>query len=223
MTLTLLTFDDVMARPDLAELPVEIIQRLGVEPDGTRLAHDGVVGPRTRRALYVDPAQMAHPMARWMVGELLAGVEELPGQNNRGARIDEYKRHSKRFARGPWCAEMPSFGLRELYGTDAPYKRGARRLALAVAAWMGEKIVDPLELEQGAVGSFKRLSKRTKFAGHAFVVAGVTEEHLWTIEGNRGGDGAVRVFRYDRADPRMSDGEPFLYAGLPPKDIHDGN
>lgn len=191
-----------------------IIQRLGVEPSGEPLALDGKVGPRTRGAVYLDPSALAssnHPLVRWAVGELLDGVQEDRGRNNRGPRISEYKRFSKRFAKGAWCAEFVSTGLAESYPDESPpYIRGARRLVLKVGE-RRTRIDDPRDLRPGDILAFERKSTRTKFAGHVGIVVHVTEQHIYTIEGNVGRRGAVRVFRYDRDDPRMSKNEPFLY------------
>jgi hypothetical protein len=189
------------------------LQRLGVEKrTGRPLALDGALGPKSRAAVYLDPRDLLNgeALGAWATGELLAGVQEVGG-NNRGGRIAEYKRHSTRFATGAWCAEFVSAGLAAVYGEGAPYVRGARRLVLKLGKQRGTLTRDPAELYAGHIVAFERSSTRTNFAGHVGIVVFVTADHIYTIEGNVGKRGAVRVFRYDRDDPRMSPAEPFLY------------
>ena len=196
-------------------LPVALQQRLGVEPNGKPLAVDGIVGPRTRGATYLDPAELerTHPLVACALEELLAGAQE-EGGNNRGADPKKYMRGV--LYPGAWCAAFVSWCLRKAYGEHTPYIRGARRLGLAVAEHSELGQLDAHELEPGDLIVWNRdgpdpgRDPSDDWSGHVAIVAHVDCDHVWTLDGNRGPRGRVRVFRHDRANPKMPNG-PFLF------------
>ena len=196
-------------------LPVALRQRLGVEPDGTPLAVDGIVGPRTRAAVYLDPVALkqAHPLVACALEELLAGAQEGP-RNNTGPWPKKYMRGV--LYPGAWCAGFVSWCLRQTYGEGTPYIRGARRLGLAVAEQgdVGKLAVHELEVGDLIIwnrdGPDPGRDPGDDWSGHVAIVAHLDGEHVWSIDGNRGPRGRVRIFRHDREDPAMPNG-PFLF------------
>ena len=181
------------------DLSVEIIQRLGVDTDDKILAVDGIIGPKTSGATYLHPECDLHPLVAVAMAELLAGAEEIGG-NNRGKWVAKYyRRKDDGRNHGAWCAAFVSWCLGEEYGGDAPYSWGARRLVNAVQK-EGQKVALE-DVQEGDVIGWKRESKATNYAGHVGIVAHVTNEHIYTIEGNNGPKGRVRVWRYNRENP----------------------
>jgi len=178
----------------LPQLPVDIVQRFGVEKHGTPLRTDGIVGPKTKSAEYVDPANQAHPLVAYAVGEAVAGAREYG--HNEGPWVVKYM-GSEAWEGGSWCAGFVSWCLNTIYG-DTPYIRGARRLVDALAK-QGQR-VQPEDIAPGDVIGWERESTTTAYAGHVGIVCEVTDTHVYTIEGNVGPRGEVRVFRYSRSE-----------------------
>ena len=185
----------------LAELGLDVqtIQRLGVDADGKILAVDGIVGPKTRGGTYLNPFAIERPLVEVAKDELLAGAEEIGG-NNRGEWVAKYyKRDDASRYHGAWCAAFVGWCLQQAYGEEAPYKWGARRLVDAVEL-AGEEVALE-DAQPGDVIGWKRDSSTTPYAGHVGIIAAVDCEHIYTIEGNSGPKGRVRVWRYPKDDP----------------------
>lgn len=184
----------------LPVLPLETIQRLGVDAQGRILVVDGVLGPKTKGASYLEPESVEHPLVSCALGELVLGAEE-EGGNNLGQWVRKYM--GKDWVGGPWCAGFVSWCLDQTYD-DPPYIRGARRLANEVAEegeQVGVRFIQP-----GDIISWKR-SSGGSYAGHIGIVCAVTCDHVYSIEGNAGPKGAVRVWRYALPDLERS-GDP---------------
>ena len=190
-----------------------ILQRMGFDPRGRPLAEDGIAGKLTKGGRYLDPRVITTPIAREALKDLLAGAQE-EGRPNDGAWVRGYMRNT----RGPWCAGSSSTWLARAHGDGVPYKRGARRLGLAVAkASSVGKIEDPFELEPDDLlilnrdGPDEGTDPNDDWSGHVGVIAAVDDDWIYTIEGNVGSFPApVRVFRRARKDPG-SPTSPFLF------------
>ncbi len=177
-------------------LPLAIIQRLGVDERGRPLTLDGVLGPKTMGATFLDPRGKYPPVVMAALGELLDGAQEQHG-NNSGPYVAKYNLDRDPLeseSYGAWCAAFAGWCLRY---TDprAPYSRGARRLVSRLES------VFLKDVAPGDLISWERQSAGNAWSGHVGIIAEVTCDHIYTIEGNVGRTGAVRVFRYDRRDP----------------------
>lgn len=184
------------------DLPTRIVQRLGVDAQGRPLALDGQVGPLTRAGRYLSPMGPHVAGVRAAMAELLAGAEEVGG-NNRGPWVAKYYGRPDEPDRnhGPWCAAFAGWCLQADLGPDAPYSWSARRLLAACA----ERIDEP---ELGAVPCWERASAGP-YNGHVGIIAHIEDDGaIWVIEGNANAPrGAVRVYRwappYTRAVDRL--------------------
>lgn len=185
----------IITHDELAEfhpsLPVAIQQRFGVEPNGEPLATDGIIGPKTKGAEYLDPTSIEHPLVACAVGEAVAGAREFG--HNEGEWVIKYMGH-ERWEGGSWCAGFVSWCLDQVYG-DTPYIRGARRLVDAMIEEKGRVAIS--QIEAGDVLAWERESSVTNYAGHIGIVSHVSDEYVYTIEGNATPEGRVRVFRYE--------------------------
>lgn len=218
----ILSYDELRTlRPTL---PVEILQRLGSEPDTRRpLVCDGKVGPKTRGALYLNPAalEQGHKLPLLAMDELLQGAREVapPGMSasNRGPWVNKYCRLGERASltvdRGAWCAFYASWCL-NLWAVEylsATFQRvgGARRLV--------KDHLSRVQLDAVLPGDLVAWESKTRPApyGHVGIVALRSGSMVWTVEGNvdlrPGLDGvAARCFDLDLT---RSDGARPLYAG----------
>lgn len=176
-----LTFDELRAaRP---ELPIKIVQRLGHDPQTNRaLACDGVAGPATRRAIYLNPDAVTTPVARVALKELLRGAGEVLGKND-GPDVWLYNRARGVFV-GPyvlwaWCALFASWCLWQVYAAF-PKVSGAVRL---VRDHLTQ--VQPHELRADDLLAWWSATRGRPF-GHVGIVAAITKSRdaAWTIEGN---------------------------------------
>lgn len=224
MTSPILTFDEI--RSAHPTLPLDIIQRLGCEPDTRRpLVCDGKLGPRTRAAAYLSPAaveSLPSKLPALALDELLAGAREVapaPGKaaNNRGAWVNKYCRMSARAStvvdRGAWCAFFASWVL-NLWAVEykaASFKRvgGARRLV--------RDELTPVHLADVQPGDLVAWESKTRPApyGHVGIVVYASGGIIRTVEGNidlvPGLDGvSSRAFNPDLI---RVDGARPLYAG----------
>lgn len=200
---------------------VAIIQRLGYDEQGRRLKIDGIEGPLTRGAIYVDPTSVEDPIVLAAMGELLLGAQEHGG-NNRGPRVEAYQRgrsdELEGWMRGAWCASFASWCLMSAHGEDTPYIRGARRLGAEVARRSPMGKLRAHELEEGDLiiwdrdGPDEGTDPSDDWHGHVGVVVGRAGGYLWTIEGNAAAKrGAVRVYRFPEDDLDRGPGGPFLF------------
>lgn len=218
------TFDDLRAA--YPTQPIEIIQRLGCEPDTWRaLVCDGKVGPRTRSALYLDPRDVEaldHKLGAVALDFVMQGAREIapkPGvsASNRGHWVNTFCRLGPRASvdvdRGAWCAFFASYALdlwaREYHASSFKKVGGARRL---VRDELPRRV--PLaEVQPGDLVAWESLTRPSPY-GHVGIVALVTEALVWTVEGNvdliPGVDGvATRCFARDLI---RADGARPLYA-----------
>lgn len=209
--MSLLTLDaHIAAHPALT---LAQRQRLGIEPNGTPLHDDGILGPRTRSGLFL-PIQCeadAHPLVYKAVEMALVGARESAAGNNHGyfphifmsrlpydARADQEAFRDQKS--GLWCAGFGGWVIQQVYGPKAPYSWSARTLA---RQWLahGER-VDLKDVQPGDVLCWRReASDGNPAAGHFGFCAERTDELLIAIEGNgtrRGG--AVGVYGYSLAN-----------------------
>lgn len=224
MTKTL-THDEL--RASQPQLTTEIIQRLGAEQQTRRpLVCDGLTGPRTRGALFLNPAEVEHGLARVALGELLAGAAEVapaPGASasNRGPWVNKYCRSSARARvdvdRGAWCAFFASWALNDWLASCQP--RGSFRKVGGARRLVRDELPQRIKLSEVQPGDLIAWESKTRPApfGHVGIVALRDEElgRIWTIEGNidlrPGLDGvASRLFGLDLV---RADGARPLYAG----------
>jgi len=207
-------------------LGTDIVQRLGYDYLGRRLAIDGIAGPLTEGAIYVAPESVGPELVRVAMRELLKGAEEVGG-NNRGERVERYQRGRAAdlapWMRGAWCASFVSWCLWRTFDDAYPYIRGARRLGLAVAerSELGE-ILEPGELEAGDLIIWDRDGPDAgddpsdDWSGHIGIMVGRAGGYIWTIEGNaEARRGAVRVYRFPEGDLDRDKDEPFLFGARP--------
>mgnify|MGYP003509112701 CR=1 FL=1 len=109
------------APPALTPLPVELDLPAPSEP--VSLVREGfdplsIVWPET--------LSLRWRLLRWMLGELTAGVREVPDGSNDGPRIREYRKAKfyrdgkpHRAAPGPWCLMMIAAGLEAVAEGDS--------------------------------------------------------------------------------------------------------
>lgn len=210
--------------------PIEILQRLGCEPDTRRaLVCDGKVGPRTRGALYLDPRDVEaldHKLPAVALDFLMQGAREIaPTPNvsasNKGHWVNTFCRLGPRAAtdkdRGAWCAFFASYALdlwlREYHGASFGRVGGARRLVRDELP----KRVPIQQVQPGDLVAWESLTRPSPY-GHVGIVVLRTETQVWTVEGNvdlrPGVDGvAARCFNLDLV---RSDGARPLYAARYP-------
>lgn len=194
-----LTYSEIKGRG----LDTNRAQRMGWDELGRDLVVDGIEGPKTRGGLFLDPDVITAPVARVALAELLAGAQEAVGVNNKGEYPKKYMPPS--FYGGAWCAGFASWCLASVYA-DAPSSVGAQRLGKRVAA-RGDKIVDArLVMPDDLMiwnrdGSDEGDDPWDDANGHVGIVVHVGCEWIYTIDGNKGRGGIVRVFRHRKADP----------------------
>lgn len=206
-----LTFDELRAaRP---ELEIKIVQRLGYDPaTGRALVCDGVAGAATKRAVYLNPDAVVGPVALVALAELLKGAGELLG-NNDGPDVWRYNR-----SRGPyrapfvlwaWCALFASWCLWQVHQS---FERvtGAVRLVRDHLTRVQQHEVAPDDLAAWWSAT------RPRPYGHVGIVAVVTPQVVWTIEGNVdlvGRIDGVAARRLARPALTRADGAPLAYLG----------
>ena len=213
----ILRYTDLLSRG----LSVNQIQRLGWEESGRPLVVDDIVGKRTLAAHYLDPSCVRTPIAAMALSQLLEGAQEAVGQNNKGRFPRRYM--PTRWYGGSWCAGFASWCARAALGERViPWTVGAQRLGERVAA-KGTSIKDAHQLQpddfvvwdrDGADPGDDPSDDRN---GHVGIVVAVDATHFYTIEGNRGRTGIVRVFRYNKDSPHMVNG-PFIQGTRLPGD-----
>ena len=192
----IITYDEL--REILGPGPAHILQRLGVDNKGRPLKPDGKVGPLTRAGRFLNPTGPHVPGVQSAVWELLAGAQET-GRGNVGPFVSKYYKREPDDTRdhGAWCAAFASWCL----GQDvpgAPYSWGARKLHARMR---------PVDVPRpGVLATWERASAGP-FNGHSGIVAHVEAVGgaIWTIEGNTGPAGAVRVYRWEAPYTRKVD------------------
>jgi len=198
--------------PDNLRKNTDLAQRAGVEPGTLRpLTVDGKLGPKTLGASYFVPGPGAHPLVTAAYAYILARAQERGG-NNRGPWVERF--YAEYRPLGAWCAAFTSTVLREVY-PDAPYTLGARRSFDRAKTANPESVVQIPDLRAGDILTWVRPSQSTPYAGHIGLVVHVEGGVVYTIEGNAGPLGAVRVWAYPAADPRRSEREPVWGAFRP--------
>lgn len=185
-------------------------QRLGIEPDGTPLDDDAILGRRTRAGIYLEPDAW-HPIVAKCVELALLGARESGGNNcgywprlfmnkltpPHDPAADQAIWHGKK--NGLWCAGFGGWVARQVYGPPAPYSWSARQLARLWAA--GGERVELEDVQPGDAICWRREDPENGAAGHFGWAAAKTSELLITIEGNGSRrDGAVGVYGYSLAD-----------------------
>ena len=202
-------------------LPASTLQRFGVEPSGAALDDDGVVGPRTRGGLFLDPDTLTHPLTREMARLATLGARE-EGDNNQGRwpaffmgdktlvdltpeliaafAADQVARWKAR-TQGPWCAGCMSTVIRLAYGPGQPHSHGARELARLWARRPGRE-VRLEDTQEGDIVAWRReAADGNPAAGHIGVVVTRTDDLLLVLEGNGGRKGgAVGLYGYTLKD-----------------------
>lgn len=206
--LKIYTFDQLVAAfPDLSTAHR---QRLGVEAATLApLNDDGVIGPRTRAGLFVEPyhGNALLSKALWAL-EQGAREDESAGNNDGvwpalfyGALKDEvFTPHDKiKFAaveQGAWCAAFVSWCIREGRGAGLPQAWGARRLVRRWAEKPGQ-VVTLGECRAGDLLCWRREVKGEPAAGHVGIVYGRSGDLVFVVEGNGTRKlGAVGVYAY---------------------------
>lgn len=185
-------------------------QRLGIEPDGTPLDDDGILGRRSRSGLYLAP-DAAHPIVAKCVELALLGARESGGNNcgywprlfmtkttpPHDPAADQAVWHGKK--NGLWCAGFGGWIARQVYGPRAPYSWSARTLAQLWAA--GGERINLDDVQPGDAVCWRREEPGHPAAGHFAWCVDKTSELLITIEGNGARrEGAVGVYGYNLAD-----------------------
>lgn len=219
----LLTYEQISSRyPDL---PLSILQRLGCEPDTLRpLVCDGVIGKRTRAAVYLDPEAIARQgdlLSVVALDYVLKGAREIAPSgggtaNNRGYWVNTFARldpaASLSVDRGAWCAFFASYCLDVWLKTRGGFPRvgGARRLVQEYAP----QRVPLAQVRAGDLVAWESVSRPAPY-GHVGIVVYRDDDCVWTIEGNvdlsPGVDGvAARCFKPSLV---RADGARPLYAG----------
>lgn len=215
-----LTYQEIRAR--LPGVPVQILQRLGADPQtGRALVCDGVDGPRTKAAVYLNPDAITTPVASAALKKLLAGSEEELGRND-GPDVHEFARKRGAYVKGrdlgAWCAMFASWCLWQVWSSFA-LVLGAIRL---VRDHLAE--VQLHELKPDDLAAWWSMT-RPRPHGHVGVIVALTASWAWTIEGNvdlRPGIDGVAARRLPRATLKRIDGAPLAYLGrheqgVPPK------
>lgn len=202
-------------------------QRLGVEPGGTPLDDDGIVGDLTRSGIFIDPRH-EHRLVDKALWAALQGAKEegkAGKNNNRGpwpatfmgdleAGFSEADRERfRRVEQGPWCAGFVSWAIREVYSDGQPQALGARLLTRLWSQRPG-RAVALATAEPGDLICWRREAKDQPAAGHIGIVAGRANGLLLVVEGNGGRKrGAVGLYGYPlRSGCKRGDQEVILVA-----------
>lgn len=210
------------AYPDLA---LEVLQRFGHEGGSIRpLVCDGIEGPKTRAAIYLNPSAIEEAgctPAKVALAEQLAGAAEVGGPNA-GPWVIKYARLSPGATlgtdRGAWCAFFASWVLdawAKLHGKSHPKEGGARAVVRELPHQLDVKRALFSQLLVGDLIAWPSTTRSASWAGHVGIVAAKDEQGLYTIEGNV--DLRPRVdgvaCRYFRPDLIRVDGAAPIYAG----------
>lgn len=192
---TIISWAEVRAL--LPDAPVAILQRLGVDSSGAPLTLDGQPGQKTQGGRFLNPVGPHVPGVSCAIRELLLGAQET-GRGNVGPHVSRYYKRAEDDPRdhGAWCAAFASW----CFGQDipgAPYSWGARKL---------HKRMRPIAKPRpGCLATWERVSAGP-YNGHSGIVAYVEAGGaIWTIEGNTGPRGAVRVYRWEPPYKRRED------------------
>lgn len=201
------------------ESAVKLFQACHVGPTGKPLDVDGIVGARTRWALGHASGAAQHrppddvpiqaasnPIAvaalREALGELAAGVCEVPDGSNRSPRVDLYTGMSDNptlFRGPPWCAYFISWCHASAPG-GSPFGRigGAQSIAL----WCLKHIPDSVtDVRSKLLNNKSYVPKcgdigviaNDQVHGHCVLVRATLKGNIWTVEGNCGN--AVRSLK----------------------------
>jgi hypothetical protein len=191
------------------------VQRLGFDAQGNRLVVDGIEGPRTRGALFLNPETVVHPVAMVALDELLAGSQEIGG-NNAGKFVAKYFRIlglkvSENKDLGNHCAAFASYCLQTAFPDEkTPKSGGARALGNRIGA-AGQKVTNPRAPRQGDILIHSRVAL-DDWRGHASVVVGSDDKFVYTIDSNVGSFPApCRVYRQPLSNPSRSATTQFLF------------
>lgn len=211
----MLSYDEI--RAILPTHPLDVVQRLGVEGGTNRsLVCDGLMGPKTRDAEYMDPSRVCEATSRVALKELLHGVREVGG-NNRGPEIELYSRGWRPTGepQDAWCAFFASWCVdkaRQAAGLPE-FSRvgGARRLVkdhcspVAITA-----------LQHGDLIAWESIARPHPY-GHVGICVLVTNAHVWTIEGNANLKRGVQGVTARRFSPDLLrvDGARMVHIGTP--------
>lgn len=229
------TFDQMAAR--FAD--VKLIQRFGVEPNGVPLDDDGVIGPKTRSGLFIDPDLLTHPLTLQMARLALLNARE-EGGNNRGrwpgfvmgekpliqltpeqiaalGAADVLKWQGRE--QGPTCAGHVSTVFRLAYGPGQPWSLSAREITRLWSRGPG-RVVKLADAQEGDVLAWERDDPDNKAAGHVVIVVARHAGLVITLEGNGSRkNGAVGLYGYDLASGakrgRLKDQEVLMVARRP--------
>lgn len=210
-----MTFEQLRAAQ--TDLSIDIIQRLGHEAGSIKpLVCDGIAGPRTKSGIYLDPQAVRDAgctPASIALDELLAGAAETT--RNAGPWVMKYARLSPTGDigrdRGAWCAFFASWVLdawAKLHGQSFPAEGSARAVVKML------KRIALTDIQVGDLIAWPSLT-RAAWAGHVGIVAALTEDGVYTIEGNVD----LRPYldgvsaRYFARDLVRADGAAPLYAG----------
>lgn len=190
------------------EWAVRQFQARAVDEAGSPLEIDGVVGPRTWRALFGQPTAAptpADPPAAGLAAELVriagtqVGVREVPPGSNRGPEVDAYMaRVDPSLLGGAWCVAF-------IYWCHDEAARGLGRanpMARTASVWRhwemaqtaaGATIVTPQQARQDPTlvvpGMIFHIDTGGR-TGHAGIVVQVLGQTLVTIEGNSNDTGS---------------------------------
>lgn len=220
-------------RDSYPTMPLDVAQRFGVnlltaktsqgEPLRATchyLVADGKEGPKTRGALYVDPAT-DHPYMRIGFSQILERAQE-EGGNNTGKFVNKFFRMpdaNDTKSRGAWCAGFTSwvlwqehgdaldhlvgrtpFGAYELGRLWAAATRTPKGMTGMDLSESGVRVTDLMSAKMGDLAIWKHPER---FNGHVGIVYGITKlpgsayTYLIVLEGN--GDahrGQVRMYAY---------------------------
>lgn len=218
-----LTYQEIRAR--LPAVPLEIIQRLGADPQtGRALVCDGVEGPRTRAAVYLNPDAVTDKVSVVALRELLLGAEEEEGKND-GAWVHKYARLRGLYVKGkdlfPWCALFVTWCIAQVVASFGKVSGAIRLVRDHLTS------VQLHELRAGDVVAWWSATRPRPY-GHVGIVVLITASWVWTVEGNvdlRPGIDGVAARRLPRATLTRIDGAPLAYLGRytrPRGEIHDG-
>jgi hypothetical protein len=205
----MLTYDEYRAAHP--KHTIDQMQRLGVEPNGVPLKDEGVVGPKTRSGLFLNPDGQ-HELVETMIWLSLHNAREsggnncgywpaiLMGMNNYVATDDQRKWHG--VPQGLWCAGTVSWAIWQTYGPGQPKSWGARELGRLWARRPGTVIKDLDDAQPGDVIVWRReAADGNKAAGHVGVIGDKTDSLLLVMEGNGGRtEGAVGLYGYSLAN-----------------------
>ena len=195
---------------DWCELTTEQRQALGFDWSCRPLSIDNIEGPLTKEGSFVSQ-NSDHPLVQVALRELLDGAREIGG-NNAGHFVAKYNRRTyqpgKRY--GSWCAWFVSWCLRNTYGKDTPYVGGARALRQQMLSQPYGRRVKAGHVKPGDLIFWKR--GLLSWQGHVGIVHSTNpgKDKLFTIEGNVGRAGRVRVFQYTQSEPHRGEWPNFL-------------